>query len=188
MSDGPHRSLPMRPGWKRVAERAGNVAYGTDEVIAAMVPALTQDCRREISPDFLEDIRTVLREQDASLFKDDVRPHIEALRDAAGSGIGRTLLNNVSQILATDALGLETLVDAFAAALKDHAARGARQVEEHYLRKSTAPRAHNTRARIEQASADTQYEALARQLLGFKTAEPLRPALKRQDLDDGVSL
>ncbi len=24
MSDGPHRSLPMRPGWKRVAERAYN--------------------------------------------------------------------------------------------------------------------------------------------------------------------
>lgn len=24
MSDGPHRSLPMRPGWKKVAEYAGN--------------------------------------------------------------------------------------------------------------------------------------------------------------------
>ena len=188
MSDGPHRSLPMRAGWKRVAERAGNVAYPMDEITAAIGPAVAQDCRQELSPDFLQSICAIYTEQDGSLFKDDVRPQIEALRDAAGYGIGRALLNNVARISPAEASQVEALVAAFAATLKDRAARGARQVEEHLLRKSGVPRALNTRARIDLASANAPYEALARELLKLKTRAPNRSALKKQDLDDGVPL
>ena len=42
MSDGPHRSLPMRPWWRRLAERADRCAFGVEEVADALVPALEQ--------------------------------------------------------------------------------------------------------------------------------------------------
>lgn len=40
MSDGPHRSLRMKRGWQRVAERADNGAFGVDEISNAVIPAL----------------------------------------------------------------------------------------------------------------------------------------------------
>ena len=40
MSDGPHRSLPMRRGWKHVAERGDKPAFTTEDIAEAIVPAL----------------------------------------------------------------------------------------------------------------------------------------------------
>src|SRR5713101_9857445 len=97
MSDGPHRSLPMRKGWKRVAESADNDAFGTDEIRDAILPALEEDCRGEISPEFFGSLRRVCADQEASLFENDVTPSLEALRSAAGAGLGRVVLNYALQ-------------------------------------------------------------------------------------------
>jgi hypothetical protein len=35
MSDGPHKSLGMRPGWKRFAKRSDKAAYERDQVAEA---------------------------------------------------------------------------------------------------------------------------------------------------------
>jgi hypothetical protein len=99
----------MRLGWRRVAERGDNRAFAPDEISKAIIPALEQDCRAEMNSEFLHDICAVFQEQDASLFKDDVKPKIEALRSKAGCGIGRTLLDNVIQISASDAAGIAAL-------------------------------------------------------------------------------
>ena len=48
MSDGPHRSLPLRPGWKRTAERADTPAYEATEVTRAASRALEDDWRAEV--------------------------------------------------------------------------------------------------------------------------------------------
>lgn len=42
MSDGPHRSLPMRPGWKKVAEYAANKT-SRDQVRDAVEAAVEKD-------------------------------------------------------------------------------------------------------------------------------------------------
>ena len=188
MSDGPHRSLPMKPGWKRVAERADNRAFAPEEISTAIIPALRQDCRDEMIPEFIDGIRNVFEEQEGLLFRDDVIAQVEALKGQAGYGIGRTLLDNVIQISAGDAPGLVALIDAMTAALADRANRCSRQIEEHYNRKSTATRANNVRARFEQGITGAALEALARQILKLDARSPARPALKRQGLDDGVSL
>jgi hypothetical protein len=78
-------------------------------------------------------------------------------------------------------------VKAMTDALFDHAARAARQVEEHYYRESTMPRAQNVRARIEQAVGDSPIETLARQVLRMDERRTNRPALQ-QGLDDGVRI
>ena len=43
MSDGPHRSLKMPRGWKKLAERADKKAYAPEEVRHALPEALEQD-------------------------------------------------------------------------------------------------------------------------------------------------
>ncbi len=69
MSDGPHRSLPMRRPWKTVAECADNAAFEVGEIREFILPALENDCRREMRREFLDDLRKVCADQEASLFK-----------------------------------------------------------------------------------------------------------------------
>ena len=45
MSDGPWKSLPLPPHWKRVAEQAENGSFSPDEVSRAMDAALSKDAR-----------------------------------------------------------------------------------------------------------------------------------------------
>lgn len=188
MSDGPHRSLPMPPRWKRVAERCANVAFSTDEITTVLIPALRQDCESQMSPEFIDGIRNVLEDQGTFLFKDDPKPRLEALRDLAGCGIGATLLNNLMELSPNVAAEVNDFATAMAAALEDHAARSARSIEEHYYRKATAPRAVNTRKRLDQSIASSSLAALARQILKLDEKAPARQTVRMQGLDDGVRL
>jgi hypothetical protein len=188
MSDGPHRSLPMRSGWKRVAECGDNRAFAPEEISNAIIPALEQDCRDEIPPAFLDALCTAFREQEASLFKDQMGQQLEALRRTAGHGIGRTLLEHAIQVSESGKTGLDVPLKAMTDALTDRAARGARQVEEHYCRAADAPRAHDVRARIEEAIGTAAIDGLARRILKLDPGPSGRPRLKKQGLDDGVWL
>jgi GNAT superfamily N-acetyltransferase len=185
MSDGPHRSLPMRPAWKRVAECGDNRAFAPDEVGDALVPALEQDSRGELATDFIDTFCGLY----GSLFKDQLGPALEALRPAAGCGIGHVLLDHAIQLAAGGETSIDAAVKAMTNALTDRAARGSRQVEEHYCRKSTESRAQHVRARIEQAIGErsTAITALARKVLKMDSAPtPSARPLKQQGLDDGV--
>jgi hypothetical protein len=187
MSDGPHRSLPMRKGWKRVAESADNQAFGTDEIRDAILPALEEDCRGEIGPEFFSSLRRVCADQAASLFKNDVAPSLEALRNAAGAGLARAVLNYALQQAALGNGPKDIPERALKDALIDRAAKGARQVEEHFCRESTTPRANKVRERIEQAISSADIGGVARRILDPESKSETQ-APKRKGLDDGVKL
>jgi hypothetical protein len=188
MSDGPHRSLPMRRAWKRVAESADNEAFGADEIREAILPALEEDCRGEIGPEFFSSLQRVWADQEASLFKNDVAPSLEALRNAAGAGLARVVLNYALQQAARGNSAKDIPEQALKEALLDRAARGARQVEEHYCRESTTPRANRVRERIEEAIANADIGGVARRVLDSETKKLATQAPKREGLDDGVKL
>jgi hypothetical protein len=186
MSDGPHRSLPMRRAWRYVAERSDKRAFTAQEISEALTPALEQDCHTEMTPTFLAGIRRAIEEP--SLFGGDVSARLEPLRPEAGSGIGRALLDNVALLSTADADEVAVLQEALKRALEDRAYRGARQVEEHYLRKSNAPRSQNVRGRMEQGIACSDLSALADRFLSVKPKQIPRGPAKRAGLDDGVIL
>lgn len=178
----------MSSGWRRVAERGDNCAFAPEEVSKALLPALKQSCRAEMDAGFLDSITAIYREQDGSLFQDHPGAQLETLRREAGCGIGRALLDNVTQLSDSGAAGLDALARAMTTALIDRAARAGRQMEEHFCRESTAPRALNVRARIEEAIGLTPLDALAREILRLDDRRPSRVALKQEGLDDGVRL
>ena len=188
MSDGPHKSLQMRRGWKRVAECGDNRAFAPEEVRAALIPALEQDCHAEISPEFLSAIRSKFLDQDGSLFKEHMKPQLEGLRDSAGSGIGRIILDHAVRVVECGGAGVEGLVEATANALTDRAGRGSRQVEEHYRRRAGSSRAQNVRARIEESITGAPISGLARKILALDPRPSARPSAKKTGLDDGVKL
>ncbi len=178
----------MRLAWRRVAERGDKHAFAAEEISHALIPALDQDCRAEIAPAFLDALCHVFREQGSSLFKDQVRPQLDALRGDAGCGIGRVILDHSIQVAECGGSGMDGLVEATTNALTDRAARGARQVEEHYCRKSSSPRGQRVRTRIEEAIAGASIQGLARQILKVDPRPSSPQTIRRQGLDDGVRL
>jgi hypothetical protein len=179
----------MRRGWRRVAECGDNRAFAPAEVSAAIIPALAQDCQAELSPEFIARFSGMYRDREASLFTEPLTPQLEALRGIAGSGLGRVLLDHAIQLSERGETGFTAAEKATTAALTDRAGRGSRQVEEHYCRESSAPRAVAVRARIEEAidSARGAIEELAqRTLQGDGGAAARMP--KQQGLDEGVRL
>lgn len=186
MSDGPHKTLPMKRAWKRVAERADNRAFSVEQVTAAIAPALEQDCRADIDPQFIRDIRAALDDSNGYLFKVDVKSLMDRFRSEAASGMDRAILDNVCAISSEDAAGIDILLKAVEGVVGDRAARNARQVEEHYLRRSSTSRAGHVRDKLEEAIANTNIgEIAARVLNGTQTSHA---PLKQSRLDDGVEL
>jgi hypothetical protein len=172
----------MRPHWKRVAECADNPSFTPQQVNDALLSALTQDCRDELTPGFLDSFAGVY----GTLFHQDIETQLEGLRSEAGVGLGRTVLDYALQQAAQGQTGHDAAAKALAAAVADRGARCARQMEEHYCRKSTEPRALNIRERIEQALSAGP-KSVARQMLKLEPRSVGRTPRKRQGLDDGVA-
>jgi superfamily II RNA helicase len=180
MSDGPHRSLPMRPGWKRVAERAYNRNFDPNQITEAVLSALAKDCRMELSDTFLSSLRGIYD----TLLKDNLSSQLEALRGVAGPGLGRSVLDHAIHQSAAGATA--TAEQALASALVDRNSRCARQVDELYRRALKNRSTIDMRARIEQAGGGIA--GLARQVLKMEPKTTRRTPPKHQDLDDGVAL
>lgn len=124
-----------------------------------------------------------------SLFSDQKLLQLEALKPlTAGHELGELLVDCAIQVAASGASGPEAAVEAAENTLSIWGARHARQVEEHYRRKSNAGRAFNVRSRIETALGAVPHSGLARQLLKMEAASAPRNVPKLTGLDEGVRL
>lgn len=189
MSDGPHRSLPLRPSWQKVAEAADNQAAAAEEIAEKIPAALKQDWNQEVPDHLIREIKRVLADDQGTLFAGDRMEKLEALRpEAAGATLGSTLLDHAIEIAAFDRAGTEAVADAIRGALMDRAANSSRQVEEHYHRKVSRERSDNVRGRIEDGIQRAPISSLARGLAGDKGAPAVAAPQKRSGLDDGVEL
>ncbi|MDZ7840384.1 MAG: hypothetical protein U5R46_06115 [Gammaproteobacteria bacterium] len=189
MSDGPHRTLAMRRGWQQLAERVAKQAFAPHEVSEALPLALQQDWNEEISQRLGRQLRTILCEGQAPLFKDQNLEQLKALRqEAAGSPLGCTLVDCAVQSVTRGAEGETALREAAANALLDRANRGARQVEEHYRRESGEASASHVRERLDSGIAQFDIDSIAGRLVGLDEGEQLRVIPKKPGLDDGVEL
>ena len=191
MSDGPHRSLNMRRGWKQLAEHADNSAFSVEEVGDTLQEALRQDWLKEVSKGFCQRIQNILNESQGSLpfFSKQKIEQLEFLRgEAAGYPLRSVLLDCTIQAVAEGYSGEEAFEKAICDALAKRKTSGGRQVEEHYWRKSTQGRAARVRQRIEESNTPPDMARFARHLTGPDKAERLHPPVKKTDIDDGVPL
>lgn len=129
MSDGPHRSLNMRPGWKKAAEFADYDAFAPEDVSRAVASAFTQDWRTDVPDAVAACISEVLGGQQDSLFRDQKIMQLEALRPmVAGHGLAQVLLDCALQQALGGAVGPDAAVQAAADALDLWGARHGRQI------------------------------------------------------------
>lgn len=189
MSDGPHRSLNIRRGWKRLAECAGNTAFDDGERREALAAALEADWRAEVPDGLVRRMRRILDDPQESLFRDSTIAQLEQSRDeAAGHPLAGALLDCTIHVVDQGYCGKAALEKATCDALQERAASGQRQVEEHWMRTSTPQRAGGVSDRIAAAIAESDMTEIGRRCMKRDGTEALQAPLKKTGIDDGVSL
>ncbi len=186
MSDGPHRSLPMRRHWKDLAQRAATAAFTAEQVAEAFPVAL----KNEFSEAPLAEIRKILGDRvQNSLFKENRAAQLEAVRrECPGSAAGNTLIDCALEANANGLTGeaatrtaLENAVDAIARA-------GCHQIEEHYRRKEPQSTA-NVRNRLDAARTQCARSEIASELMSDDGGGSSKGRLrKRTGIDEGPPL
>lgn len=190
MSDGPHRSLPLRAAWKRVCEVAGNTAHGVEEVAERLVPAIRADIVHEIGETFVAQIRKVLTPDLAQpgLF-DDASERLAALRRGPCSIFQSDLLDSVDDAMRDGHSGLTALEAGALTAIEIRVRATINSVVEHYLRR--AP--HETAAAVGRRlaaglqAAKAEVDALASSLSAGRLVRAAA-APSHRDLEDGPTL
>lgn len=180
----------MRRRWKAVAEVADTEATSLSEIVPRMLNALSQDWREEITAGLQAALRDIFARADQLLmFPEQRRSELDRLsRDTAGQPLARVLIECVDQSLTGGQYGEEGLENAARRALELHVTRGVRQVEEHYLRESTAPRAGRVRDNLGQAAASCDLTSWARRLTRIDEGPTTVRLPKSDGLDDGAPL
>lgn len=186
MSDGPHKSLPMRRHWKDLAERAAKAAYSAAEVCEALPHALRKDLRE--AP--LASIRDILSGGQGSLFADDKIERLEAVRQksvrsAASNLVIDCAIQSIADGLTGDTAYRATLENACAERVRG----GFRSVEEHYLREAGAHSANFVRQRLDAARRQQDFAAVVSGMMSDGKAPHGGDRLPRHTgIDEGPSL
>ena len=186
MSDGPWKSLRMRPHWKQVAKQAENGAFSPEELSGALVVALLKEA--EELP--LEAVcRAVVPSDQSVLFRPDLDGEFEELRrDHTGSKVVQTLLTCLRDREASGSSGRDMVESAVADTLDECARDHSRAIQEHYYRKRRSPTVPVDR-RLAAAHRLCDFQGLASRMVApsGSAASSSSPA-KRSGLDDGPLL
>ena len=189
MSDGPYKSLPMKPCWRHAAKCAYKEAFSQDEIVESVTRASHADWRAEVRQALVTSVTAVVAPfGQQALFADQVLSDLAALRRGCASPLEALFVRNAIDAVATGRTGGDAVQLAAEEALSDRLLCNYRQVEEHVRRDDSVRNAEFVRNRLESAHGRIDLSSLARAVL--RTGKPLtrRTRARFTDLDDGVSL
>lgn len=162
MSDGPHRSLPMRRHWKDVAERATKLAYSESQVCEAAAFAL----KREVLGAPIQKLRDVLDGRKPDLFPSRRLEQLEAIRsECRGSAAANVLIDCAVEAVQSGLMGPAAVQSALKNALDDVMRSASRGMNEHYLREANPREIANLSSRLDAVHSKVDCGAIAKEIL-----------------------
>lgn len=182
MSDGPHRSLPLRRHWKDFAERCAKAAYSAGEVREALPYAL----KREILEAPIKEVRSIFNND--TLFPELRQESFDELRRACrGSAAATRLIDCAVEALSNGLTGDEATHSALKNAAEDTALACLRATEEHYQREAGPRSAGFVRTRLDDARRGLDCGAIASDLLSAASPPARRTVTlpRHNGVDDG---
>ena len=186
MSDGPHRSLPMRVHWRQVALRAKNTAFSPEQVGEGLTFALGKD----LSELPLSVLRSQLGGSQVFLFHDELIHRLERSRMTyPGSSLWNLVIDAIAESVTDRPAGGLALDLVLPSAVDEYARSQFRSIEEHYAREATQGTVRDMRARLRSASSTCNYGAIAAESLGDGERSNGSPRPRKQaGIDDGPQL
>lgn len=187
MSDGPHRTLPMRRHWKDLAERAAKAAFSPDQVCEALPLAVMRDMLE--AP--IGGMRDILDNRTPDLFPTHQVQRLEKLRSSCrGSAVANLAIDCAIAAVQSGLRGQTALNSTLQGAIEETVRRAVRSIEEHYQREARPRSANYVRVRLDAARGRLDAGKLTSELLG-----PQRPSAShslrlphRSGIDEGPVL
>lgn len=163
MSDGPHRSLPLRRHWKTLAERAAREAYPVFEVGEALGHGLKKEF---LEAPLAEICQVIDGKGQGSLFSDTRIDRLESLRYACrGSAAANILIDCAIDAVNVGMTGRQARISVLKDALAGYSLSVNRSIEEHYLRAAGSNSAGFIRNRLEAAHHRCNFDNIASEML-----------------------
>jgi hypothetical protein len=184
MSDGPHRTLPMRRHWKDTAERAARLVHSESDVCEMLTFAL----KRDLLETPIEKMREILDNQKPDLFPTLQVEQLEELRSTCrGSSAANVSIDCAIEAVQNGLRGHAAVQSALKNALDDVMRSAFRGMNEHYQREATPRETASLRARLGAARRQIDCGAIANELLSpQKPPSPRSLQLPRHTgLDEG---
>lgn len=191
MSDGPHKSLPLRPRWREVAKRASKDAFDRSAIQEALEPALLGDCRAELPASLTRRVLAVLEGTDLlSRLPEGQIGQLRAMRDDPSlDPLGASLIECSMMSVAQGLTGRAAFFDAAETALLERSVNNARTTEEHFRDKGTRNQDIKIRRRMSEAIETSDcFSRIARSLGGVSDVTISRRAPVHDGLDEGPPL
>jgi hypothetical protein len=184
MSDGPHKSLPLRRHWQDLAQRMATPSFPSDQVWEVLPYAL----KREVLEAPIKEVRDIMS---WSLFPELRAEQLEGLRPSCrGSAAANRLIDCAVEVTMSGLTGDAGTHSALRNALEDTACISLRGIEEHYQRNAGSRSAGYVRGRIDEARRRLDCDALASDLLSPSAPKSSRSITlpRRSGVDEGPPL
>jgi len=183
MSDGPHRSLPLRQHWRKLLERVVTPSFSSGEAVEALCNALINDLREAPVPQVLSILQG---DRQPSLFHENSVDQLEALRRGCpGSTAGNILLDCAIEANANGYAGQRAVEMTLENTLEALFRSNSNSIEEHCKRKE-AWRAMNVRTHLKAVWSNVAYSELASEIVSGKATSNKKVRMsKRTGLDEG---
>ncbi|MEJ7776840.1 MAG: hypothetical protein WKF52_05540 [Sphingomicrobium sp.] len=189
MSDGPYKSLPMKPRWRHASKCAYKEAFSLDEIVESVTRASHADWRAEVRQALIASVSAVVAPLgQQALFPDQAMSDLAALRRGCASPLEASFVSNAIDAVASGRMGGDAVQFAAAEALSDRLLCNYRQVEEHVRRDDSVRNAAFVRHRFAVAHGQIDLLGLARAALRTREPLPRRSRAQFMDLDAGVQL
>ncbi|WP_085026324.1 hypothetical protein [Ensifer aridi] len=191
MSDGPHKSLPLRHGYQRVAAWAHKPAFSVSQIGEAAESALLRDVTIEVAPT-IKPLLAIVDGQDLLSLASSMHDQLDRLRvDPAVDSLAASFVEGAQMAIREGYSGLVALEKGLASALAERLAAVGRAMEEHYLVKAGPGACQQIRRRINEtmthmANSGT-FDRMAKSILGDRSVSVARAPTVHDGLDQGVS-
>tara|TARA_B100000378_G_scaffold235587_1_gene202105 strand:+ start:4661 stop:5239 length:579 start_codon:yes stop_codon:yes gene_type:complete len=190
MSDGPHKSLPLRHGYQRVAAWAYKPAFSINQVCEAAEVALFRDVAIEVVPT-IKPLLAIVDGQDLLSLASSMHEQLDRLRvDPAVDTLAANAVEGAQMALREGYAGLAAVEKGLASALAERLAAGGRAMEEHYLVKAGPGACQQMRRRmnetITQMANKGTFDRMAKSILGDRSVSVARTPTIHDGVDQGV--
>jgi len=186
MSDGPHRSLKLRPHWRKFAEKAASQAYSNEEVEEELKRAIDKDWK-DAGLDALEDIFKI--KDQGSLFEDDRTDKAQDLLDSAeGSAITLIAGECAIEAIIDGKHGNDAYNSVVENVGNDFFLKQARSIHEHWQRKAKASEASSMGERLQKLRSEFRYVRTPRANSPSSGPSIQLRVSRRTGIDEGPSL
>lgn len=189
MSDGPHRSLPLRPRWKRVAECADKDVFSEDTARQWLDAAIHADFSAEVSDQLIKGLRAIFCDSDQASFLPVPCDDVENLRLLTnGTPLASLVVDCAVAVASAGQVGEAALDVALTDAVQELVERNRRGMEEHYRRESGPRRSGHFKDRINSIQNGHSASAVVSQIMSGAKARVTRRPPKQSGIEDGVPL